>query len=467
MSSSLAPSGTYAVGATTFVLPVRPVRNIGRARVRRESGDGTEPALQLEDVVFTAFYPTDPTTFSDKKHEKGLFWMIRPLADSVRGYAHLSGITAYLLWPIILLFGYRVKIPVYVNSPPVGSAVQPSSPVSPTSEKASLGRWPLALFSHGLAGSRTTYSKLCTEMASSGKVVLSFEHRDGSGPAYRRRGGSAQDSRTQANLYIHPENVSWEGTPPDSPEELRTEQLEFRRHEIYLAYSAFLNLVQHGERGELDTLDGSEIDWKAWENVAKCDDGVLLTGHSFGGATILSILTNPPPFDTPPIPASHALALDPWVQPLPDPGPVPFEDNNRSFRNVKLLVINSEQFTLWKDHFTKLEHGVKVWTDSHLLTLVRSKHVSFSDFPLIAPPPFRDSNASLYLSQICSLSIAFLDDHLKETLAEMKTRKMEMEWVQPPVRWWQRKRPISTNEQNLGQRQLIGEPGDVIVHVLT
>lgn len=77
MSSSLAPSGTYAVGATTFVLPVRPVRNIGRARVRRESGDGTEPALQLEDVVFTAFYPTDPTTFADKKHEHGLFWMIR------------------------------------------------------------------------------------------------------------------------------------------------------------------------------------------------------------------------------------------------------------------------------------------------------------------------------------------------------------------------------------------------------
>lgn len=82
---------------------------------------------------------------------------------------------------------------------------------------------------------------------------------------------------------------SWEGTPPDSPEELRTEQLEFRRHEIYLAYSAFLNLVQHGERGELDTLDGSEIEWKAWENVAKCDDGVLLTGHSFGGATIVSL----------------------------------------------------------------------------------------------------------------------------------------------------------------------------------
>lgn len=42
-----------------------------------------------------------------------------------------------------------------------------------------------------------------------------------------------------------------------------------------------------------------------------------------------------------------------------------------------------------------------------------------------------------------------------------------MEWVQPPVRWWQRKRPNPTNEQNLGQRQLIGEPGDVIVHVLT
>lgn len=77
MSSSLAPSGPYSVGATTFSLPVRPVRNIGRARVQRESGDGTEPALQLQDVVFTAFYPTDPTICSQNKYTKGLHWLIR------------------------------------------------------------------------------------------------------------------------------------------------------------------------------------------------------------------------------------------------------------------------------------------------------------------------------------------------------------------------------------------------------
>jgi platelet-activating factor acetylhydrolase len=43
-------------------------------------------------------------------------------------------------------------------------------------------KFPLVIFSHGLAGTRTTYSQYCSALASEGYVVLSIEHKDGSGP---------------------------------------------------------------------------------------------------------------------------------------------------------------------------------------------------------------------------------------------------------------------------------------------
>lgn len=54
------PTGPYVVGAATFVLPVRPALVIGGASVRTATGQ-TVPALRLEEVSFTAYYPVSPT----------------------------------------------------------------------------------------------------------------------------------------------------------------------------------------------------------------------------------------------------------------------------------------------------------------------------------------------------------------------------------------------------------------------
>jgi len=74
---------------------------------------------------------------------------------------------------------------------------------------------------------------------------------------------------------------------------LRIEQLEFRRKEIYTAYTVFCEYMR-GEVAELETTDGSEIH-NSWRMVDKETNGgptkyfsdVTLIGHSFGGCTMV------------------------------------------------------------------------------------------------------------------------------------------------------------------------------------
>lgn len=85
--------------------------------------------------------------------------------------------------------------------------------------------------------------------------------------------------------------LSWDDVKETSDHRFafRTEQLELRKREIYLSYYAFRKLVQTGERGDLQTTDELSFDWASWTgDWVRCDEGVSLVGHSFGGATVVS-----------------------------------------------------------------------------------------------------------------------------------------------------------------------------------
>ncbi|KAJ6539521.1 platelet-activating factor acetylhydrolase, isoform II-domain-containing protein [Mycena capillaripes] len=439
------PRGAHPVGAVTLVAPVSPAIHVGTATCTTTNA----PALVLDEVALTAYYPADLS----RKPRMGLGWLIRPIGTTLRGYARFLGVPVWLLWPVVYLFGTVLKIPVYPNAP----LLHPTDP---------LKQWPLVIFSHGLAGSRTAYSQLCSEMAASGKVVLAVEHRDGTAPACT--------SRTRTVLYRREKDVAF---PPETEDSdtprlfpLRADQLVFRQHEVYRIYAAFCAMVRDGVA--MKAIDGAEVDLQSWLPpsglaLVNCDD-VALVGHSFGGCTVLSILSSAPPSNEyPPIPISKALLYDPWLEPLPSPGPTPtasfsepatsegappesvLKPNGRP--PEQLLVINSQVFSLWTVHFTRLVDVVNAWEPQgrKLLTLIGSQHHSFSDFPVL--PVVRTKAAATLIDLTATLSLAYLDGTLDAALERVPTRKME-------------EKIIGKRKDGRPKRTLIGEVGDIIVH---
>lgn len=96
---------------------------------------------------------------------------------------------------------------------------------------------------------------------------------------------------------------------------------------------------------------------------------------------------------------SKALVLDPWLEPFPAPGPTPYSQynnesvdtlldaeeplssQNSSSTNIasvssneklpspRVLVINSEAFTLWDVHFKRLVEVMSLWDKAKPLTI--------------------------------------------------------------------------------------------------
>jgi platelet-activating factor acetylhydrolase len=66
------PKGPFSVGATHFRLPVSPPQTYGTAQIRNRSTGKLEPALVLEEMAFTAYYPAEV-----KGIKKGIDWLQR------------------------------------------------------------------------------------------------------------------------------------------------------------------------------------------------------------------------------------------------------------------------------------------------------------------------------------------------------------------------------------------------------
>ncbi|CAL1701106.1 unnamed protein product [Somion occarium] len=484
--------GRYNVGCTMFAARLPSEVTIPSSKFRPENNlrrPPYTPPLVLKEIAFTAYYPADVSSLGTRKcwqgHHRYLPWLPRPIKEVLRGYAHFGNVSFWFVYILCRAFVSHIKFPAHLNAPLL----------SPLERKDDRGRpWPLVIFSHGLGGTRTSYSHFCSRLAAQGRVVLAIEHQDGTAPIVTPLSpvpGLEKEFQPEYRLYTKLEDVYWDNDTGDKYA-FKAEQLLYRRLEVYLMHKFFKHLIESDETtlpiipscNEVHTVDGpwnfnlnNRPDdlafWKSWhmdsqnpDRKVECNRDISLTGHSFGGATVLSILSEPPPtlyaaqFD--PIPFNHALALDPWVDPLPSPGPSPWqveESLRHSPTPPELLVINSEDFTFWDEHFDRLKQIVETWNQSDnvakatLLTILRCKHISFSDVELLLPFGRRKRAARKLIDIIFDLSDAFLDNRLEDALRYHQLRDDKTEWVRKP------------KKEKEGKRRLVGELGDIVRHV--
>ena len=105
------------MGVIDLEIPAREPRSFGGLELH----DG-RPALQLDTVLMSVFYPTEVT--------KGprLPWLNRPASSSSDGYARFGGIVGvkrYLLRPFVMLLGAMTRVPATLNAPIASTQPRP------------------------------------------------------------------------------------------------------------------------------------------------------------------------------------------------------------------------------------------------------------------------------------------------------------------------------------------------------
>jgi platelet-activating factor acetylhydrolase len=217
----------------------------------------TKPKEILPDqgLFFRIYYPTtQPVQYTS--------WLPNNWEYS-HGYGNFLKSSRFLVSLLYYPFFSMVRIPMLQN-PPIAQDLPQKLPV--------------CIFSHGLAGMRTTYSNLCGNLASRGFIVVAVEHGDGSSCFTKRN--------HEVPLEIHHHHPKKEEmrdgeTENDYLLRLRSTQLNHRRDEILEA----ITLMEDLETGNLEHVlhRGEVLDNFLMGLKGRIDfDNMMIMGHSFG-----------------------------------------------------------------------------------------------------------------------------------------------------------------------------------------
>jgi platelet-activating factor acetylhydrolase len=417
-------TGPYNVGAIDVEVPLeKPVRV--SETVLRANG---EPAFVVETVLFTIYYPIAPGA-------KGLgpehYWIPKPVGLTAQGYARLAHLDNFITRPIITFALWAlaggVTIPGETDAPLLDS----------DEHDGSWQRFPVMVFSHGMASSRTDYTNYLGELASRGRIIAAIEHRDGSSPGSLIRVNGHPDRR---RLVLRESDVLQRPPPQDPTAQLKQDALAFRDVEIFHTVKVLQDIndghgaavFERNSRGEGESLTAfaDRLDFTH----------LTIGGHSFGATGALQALKGP-------LPGSGMTIAPPTAGLVLDPGKSsgPLNDNV----SVPLLVVHSNSWSskhsifYGRPHFDTVRDLVSGVLDktngaAWFVTSLGTSHPSVTDAPLLEPTLLSwTTGATIDVKEGLKEYVRIASDffnHLEKgnatgVLAEAVTHRQYGEWV--------------------------------------
>ncbi|KAF2835960.1 hypothetical protein M501DRAFT_997676 [Patellaria atrata CBS 101060] len=338
---------------------------------------------QLDTVFFTLFYPASHHRAAANRPPH--LWLPRPISLVGEGYARFAHIYSKVIHRIFTFFLWLMvgstEIPALPDAPiykPLSPKLTVNDDTSSFSniESGDCPKFPVVVFSHGMAGMRTSYTHYCGEIASRGYVVAAIEHRDGSGPGSIVR---FKDSPDRKVLHMNKEDLLRE--PPLLDSVVKQQELAFRQAEVEETIRVLRDINDgHGAQIQRENPRLEGLGFPDWEGRLDLTQAVI-AGHSYGATLALQTLKAGPnklrPF-------RGAIILDPGKA----SGPLNHDIN------VPTLIINSGTWTsrqtdfYGKPHFQAVKDliqgvisgGKAAW----FVTLLGTSHPSCTDAPIIA-----------------------------------------------------------------------------------
>ncbi|ODH50517.1 hypothetical protein GX48_03335 [Paracoccidioides brasiliensis] len=252
-------TGPHNVGTSEIEIPVSALES---------PAPTPESDIPLSTILFRVFYPADHVGQSSKP----VYWIPEPQSVFTRALGEFVGFPKRLSSILALLPNTIrwTKIPAHQNAPLKPSTLQSK-------------RWPVMVFSHGLGGSRNTYSYLLGCLSSYGMVVIAPEHRDGSSHISFIRDSSGQNTERvpfQQMKHIFDEDIL----------RRRHDQLRIRLWEFGLVHDALLKLDAGAKIGNLIDDDSTNGPVFTSSLDVRSPSSITWGGHSFGAASVVQFV---------------------------------------------------------------------------------------------------------------------------------------------------------------------------------
>ncbi|KAG5890183.1 hypothetical protein JTB14_014349 [Gonioctena quinquepunctata] len=292
------------------------------------------------------FYPTNFKKGENVNHKKWIPW--------IEDANYLVGISKVIKVPITIL---RIVFWWYGNV---------HVPVLYGEKVRSEEKLKCIIVSHGLGGSRFLYSKVCSDLASHGFMVVCLEHRDHSS-CFTYHYDDEENAKLDKRTAIEFEHIPF----GEKHYQLRNEQIKMRSSECIKVIDVLKNL-NNGIVPD-NVMDKSEkrnsFHFELKDLIGKIDtENFTLMGHSFGAATALYASTTRKD-------VKQCILLDPWMFPIKDEH---LEDKikfSTLFLNTQTFHIESNVKAMAK--FMKNENTAKMFT------ILRTTHENQTDSVLL------------------------------------------------------------------------------------